>query len=137
MRLQHGAKRPVLMRADGTGGGRLRFFMLRGRAVRILGCRGGRGRRLLLRVLLRRTGRRRDRVDHDDVASGDRLRLDRRGHLGRTDWLRDRVVRRLGRAGGANRIGMGFDGFRITGREPADEVGHLLLRRRNQRILNR
>ena len=129
---------------EGTRTGETLYFgsresqtMLRRGAVRILRRRGGRSCRLLLRVLLRRTGRRGDRVHHDDVAGRDRLRFDRRRHLGRRHCLGDRCIGRLCRAIRANGIGVSFDGLRIAGRKASNEVGHLLLRRRNQRILNR
>ena len=68
MGLQDRPEGPVLMRADGTGGRRLRFFMLRRGTVRILSRRGGCGRRLLLRILLGRAGWRRHTVHDDDVS---------------------------------------------------------------------
>ncbi len=70
MRLQNGPESPVFMCPGRTGRGGLGFFLLRRRAVGILGRGRGRRRGLLLRVLLRRTGRRGDVVDHEISPAG-------------------------------------------------------------------
>lgn len=105
--------------------------------VRILCGRGGGRRCLLLRVLLWRTRRRRNRVDHDDIPGRDGLGLDGCGHFSWRHRLGDGGIGRLRGPSRPDRIRMGFDRLRIIRREPTDKVSHLLLRRRNQTLLNR